>query len=61
MIGLSNKSVSRLVANDDLKQVGRGIYFHPDAELDDDVGFRITFAKCVTKAAIGCLSALIVM
>lgn len=28
-----------------LKRVGRGIYLHLDAELDQNVGFQIAFAK----------------
>jgi predicted transcriptional regulator of viral defense system len=57
-IGLSQQSISRLVAADDLKRVGRGIYLHPDAELDQDAGFQIAFAKFGPEAAIGGLSAL---
>lgn len=57
-IGLSQQSISRLVATDDLKRVERGIYLHPEAQLDQDVGFQIAFAKFGPKAAIGGLSAL---
>lgn len=57
-IGLSQQSISRLVAAKDLKRVGRGIYLHPDAKLDSDVGFQIAFAKFGPEAAIGGLSAL---
>lgn len=57
-IGLSQQDISRLVATKDLKRVGRGIYLHPDAKLDRDVGFQIASAKFGPEAAIGGLSAL---
>ncbi|MBX3245461.1 MAG: type IV toxin-antitoxin system AbiEi family antitoxin domain-containing protein [Acidobacteria bacterium] len=57
-IGLSQQDISRLVAAKDLKRVGRGIYLHPDAKLDRDVGFQIAFAKFGPDAVIGSLSAL---
>lgn len=57
-IGLSQQDISRLVAAKDLKRVGRGIYLHPDANLDRDVGFQIASAKFGPEAAIGGLSAL---
>lgn len=57
-IGLSQQDISRLVAAKDLKRVGRGIYLHPEAKLDRDVGFQIAFAKFGPEAAIGGLSAL---
>ncbi len=57
-IGISQQSVSRLVAADNLKRLERGIYLHPNATLDHDVGFQIAFAKFGPEAAIGGLSAL---
>jgi len=57
-IGLSQQDISRLVAAKDLMRVGRGIYLHPDAKLDRDVGFQIASAKFGLEAAIGGLSAL---
>lgn len=57
-IGVSQQDLSRLVASESLKRVARGIYLHPDAELDRDVGFQIAFAKFGPQAAIGGLSAL---
>lgn len=56
--GLSQQDISRLVAAKNLKRVGRGIYLHPDARLDRDVGFQIAYAKFGPEAAIGGLSAL---
>lgn len=52
-IGLSEQSLSRLVAANKLNRVAYGIYLHPDAE-----GFQIAFAKFGPEAAIGGLSAL---
>jgi len=57
-IGLSQQSLSRLVAAKRLKRVGHGLYLHPDAEMDQDVGFQMAFAKFGPEAAIGGLSAL---
>ncbi len=57
-LGVSQQSLSRLVSSKSLKRVGRGIYLHPDAELDRDMGFQIASAKFGREAAIGGLSAL---
>lgn len=57
-IGLSQQELSRLVAAKRLKRVARGIYLHPEAELEGDVGFQIACAKFGPDAAIGGLSAL---
>ena len=57
-IGLSQQDISRLVAAKDLTRIGRGIYLHPDAKLEQDVGFQIASAKFGPDAAIGGLSAL---
>ncbi len=57
-IGLSQQSISRLVAAKDLMRLGRGIYLHPEASLDSDTGFQIAFAKFGPEAVIGGLSAL---
>lgn len=57
-IGLSQQDISRLVAAKDLKRVGRGIYLHPDAKLEQDVGFQIASAKFGSETVIGGLSAL---
>jgi predicted transcriptional regulator of viral defense system len=57
-MGISQQSLSRLVAAKTLKRVGHGIYLHPEADLDQDVGFQIACAKFGPEAAIGGLSAL---
>lgn len=57
-LGLSQQELSRLVAAKKIKRVSRGIYLHPAADLDADVGFQIACAKFGPEAAIGGLSAL---
>ncbi len=57
-MGISQQDISRLVAAKDLVRLGRGIYLHPKAHLDRDVGFQIAYSKFGPAAAIGGLSAL---
>ena len=57
-VGVSQQYISRLVAAKDLVRLGRGIYLHPEASLDKDVGFQIAFSKFGSDSAIGGLSAL---
>lgn len=56
--GISQQDISRLVATKDLVRIGRGIYLHPKASLDKDVGFQIAYSKFGPGSAIGGLSAL---
>ncbi|MGD9628562.1 MAG: type IV toxin-antitoxin system AbiEi family antitoxin domain-containing protein [Pyrinomonadaceae bacterium] len=57
-MGISQQDISRLVAAKDLVRLGRGIYLHPKASLDKDVGFQIAYSKFGSGSAIGGLSAL---
>ncbi len=57
-VGLTQQELSRLVTVKKIKRVSRGIYLHPEADLDGDVGFQIACAKFGSDAAIGGLSAL---
>jgi predicted transcriptional regulator of viral defense system len=57
-MGISQQDISRLVAAKDLVRLGRGIYLHPKALLDKDVGFQIAYSKFGPGSAIGGLSAL---
>ena len=57
-VGISQQDISRLVAAKDLVRLGRGIYLHPKAALDKDVGFQIAYSKFGPDSAIGGLSAL---
>ena len=57
-VGISQQDISRLVAAKNLVRLGRGIYLHPKASLDKDVGFQIAYSKFGPGSAIGGLSAL---
>ncbi len=57
-LGISQQDISRLVAAKDLVRLGRGIYLHPKASLENDVGFQIAYSKFGPESAIGGLSAL---
>ncbi len=57
-MGLSQQELSRQVASENLKRVARGIYLHPEAVLESNVGFQIACARFGSKSAIGGLSAL---
>jgi predicted transcriptional regulator of viral defense system len=57
-MGISQQDISRLVAAKDLVRLGRGIYLHPKASLDKDVGFQIAYSKFGHESVIGGLSAL---
>lgn len=57
-LGLSRPDLSRLVQNEIILRVGRGIYIHKSNQTSADIGFKIACAKFGTDAAIGGLSAL---
>ncbi len=57
-IGINHQSLSRLVKAEKIKRVARGLYVHPEAQLERNVGFQIAYAKFGPNAAIGGLSAL---
>ena len=57
-LGINQQDISRLVAAKELVRLGRGIYLHPKALLDGDVGFQIAYSKFGSDSAIGGLSAL---
>jgi len=57
-LGISQQELSRLVAAKDLVRLRRGVYLHPDADLDRDVGFQIAYSIFGPDSAIGGLSAL---
>ncbi len=57
-LGINQQDISRLVAAKELVRLGRGIYLHPKASLDGDVGFQIAYSKFGSDFAIGGLSAL---
>jgi predicted transcriptional regulator of viral defense system len=57
-LGISQQSLSRFVEEEKIKRVARGIYLHPAAHLDGDVGFQIAGVIFGADAAIGGISAL---
>jgi predicted transcriptional regulator of viral defense system len=57
-IGISQQRISKLVKENNLKRLSRGIYIHPDISLDRDIGFSIACKKFGPSSAIGGLSAL---
>ncbi|NOT48357.1 MAG: hypothetical protein HOP17_11480 [Acidobacteria bacterium] len=58
LVGISQQDISRLVAAKELVRLGRGIYLHPKALLENDVGFQIAYSKFGLGSAIGGLSSL---
>lgn len=57
-IGISQQSLSKLVKQEKIKRVDRGIFLHPEASLDREYDFQIACAKLGPDAVIGGLSAL---
>lgn len=57
-IGISQQSLSKLVKQEKIKRVDRGIFLHPEANLDREYDFQIACAKLGSDAVIGGLSAL---
>ncbi len=57
-LGISQQRLSRFVEEEKIKRVARGIYLHPTADLDGDVGFQIAGLIFGPDAAIGGISAL---
>ena len=57
-IGISQQSLSKLVKQEKIKRVDRGIFLHPEANLDREYDFQIACAKLGPDAVIGGLSAL---
>ncbi len=57
-IGISQQSLSKLVKQEKIKRVDRGIFLHPEASLDREYDFQIAYAKLGPEAVIGGLSAL---
>ena len=57
--GLSQATLMRMVAGEEILKVGRGLYLHPDSHLDPTVrDFAVACAKMGKKAAIGGMTAL---
>ena len=57
-LGISQQSLSKLVKQEKIKRVDRGIFLHPEATLDREYDFQIACAKLGPDVVIGGLSAL---
>lgn len=57
-IGLSHQNLSRLVKEEKILRMGRGVYLHPKAQIDREIDFQVAYAKFGPDSVIGGLSAL---
>lgn len=57
-LGISQQSLSKLVKQEKIKRIDRGIFLHPEAALGREYDFQIACAKLGPYAVIGGLSAL---
>ena len=57
-MGLSHQSLSRLVEEERIIRVGRGMYLHSEGELGRDIDYQVACAKFGPQSAIGGLTAL---
>lgn len=57
-LGISQQSLSKLVKQEKIKRLERGIYLHPKANLIREYDFQIACAKLDPDAVVGGLSAL---
>lgn len=57
-LGISQQSLSKLIKQEKIKRIERGVFLHPEAELDREYDFQIACAKLGSEAVIGGLSAL---
>lgn len=57
-MGLSHQSLSRLVEEEKIIRVGRGMYLHSDGNLGRDIDYQVACMKFGPKSVIGGLTAL---
>ncbi len=57
-VGLSRQDLARLVKEDKLLRMGRGIYSHPDSPVVREIDFQVACATLGSEVVIGGLSAL---
>jgi predicted transcriptional regulator of viral defense system len=57
-LGISQQSLSKLVKQEKIKRLDRGIFLHPEASLSREYDFQIACAKLGPDAVIGGMSAL---
>lgn len=57
-MGLSHQSLSRLVKEDKIIRVGRGMYLHSGSRLGRDIDYQVACTKFGPKSVVGGLTAL---
>lgn len=57
-LGLSHQSLSRLVKEEKILRVGRGIYMHSDGNLGRDIDYQVACTKFGPKSVVGGITAL---
>jgi predicted transcriptional regulator of viral defense system len=57
-IGISQQELSRLVKEEKIERLERGIYLHPKAKVSREIDFQIACTKFGPKSVVGGLTAL---
>ena len=57
-VGFSHQELSRLVTEEKLIRMGRGLYIHPDVKVERTIDFQVACKTLGSGSAIGGLSAL---
>jgi predicted transcriptional regulator of viral defense system len=57
-VGISHQELSRLVMEEKILRMGRGLYRHPNTSVNREIEFQIACAKFGPDAVVGGLSAL---
>ncbi|GAB4023267.1 MAG: hypothetical protein Fur0010_26510 [Bdellovibrio sp.] len=57
-IGISQQELSRLVKEEKIERMERGIYLHPKAKVSREIDFQIACTKFGPKSVVGGLTAL---
>ena len=57
-IGISHQELSKLVKEDKIHRMERGIYLHPKAKITREIDFQIACTKFGPEAVVGGLTAL---
>lgn len=57
-VGISHQDLSRLVMEDKVLRMGRGLYRHPKASVNREIDFQVACTKFGPDAVVGGLSAL---
>jgi predicted transcriptional regulator of viral defense system len=57
-VGISHQELSRLVKEEKIHRLERGIYLHPKAKVSREIDFQIACVKCGPDSVVGGLTAL---